>query len=121
MIAFRYIIENQTIETFDLDSIPKGLPFESIQVDIPAEIIEVPQEVQLWRLRTILKLMGLEDDIVNALNELEEPKKTGAFYIWEYGTTVERSSETVLILQTILGLSEHQVNQIFIQSNNIKL
>ena len=91
------------------------------QEEINNLIIEAPQEVQLWRLRTILNLRGLEPSIVAALNSLSEPTKTGALFIWEYGTTVERQSQTVLLLQNILQLTESEVDQIFIEANNIKL
>jgi len=87
----------------------------------PIEIIVVPQEVQLWRARTVLKLLGMEQVIEIALNSLEEPAKTGALYIWQFGTTVERNSQTVLLLQTVLGLTDSQVDDIFIQAENIQL
>jgi len=86
-----------------------------------ADSIEIPQEVQLWRVRVILKLGGLEEAIENALNSLSEPTKTGALYIWNYGTTVERSSQTVQLLQNVLGLTDAQVDEIFIQANEIQL
>lgn len=84
-------------------------------------IINTPQEVQLWRIRTVLKLMGLENIIETALNNLEEPTKTGALYIWNYGTTVERYSQTVLMLQMALQMTNEQVDQMFVQANNIQL
>lgn len=84
-------------------------------------IIETPQEVQLWRIRTVLKLMNLEETVEIALNNLEEPTKTGALYIWNYGTTVERYSQTVLMLQMALQMTNEQVNQMFVQANNIQL
>jgi hypothetical protein len=37
-----------------------------------------PTEVQLWRVRTILKLMNLETTIESALDQLEEPTQTAA-------------------------------------------
>ena len=81
----------------------------------------IQQEVQLWRVRTILKLSGLESNIETALNGLDEPMKTGALYIWNYGTTVERSSQTIQLLQMVLGLTDSQVDDIFIQANSIQL
>lgn len=84
-----------------------------------ADSIEIPQEVQLWRVRTILKLSGLESNIETALNGLDEPMKTGALYVWNYGTTIERGSATVQLLQYVLGLSDTQVDDIFIQANSI--
>ena len=87
----------------------------------PIEVVIVPQEVQLWRARTVLKLLGMEQVIEVALNSLDEPLKTGALYIWQFGTTVERNSQTVLLLQTVLGLTDAQVDDIFIQAENIAL
>jgi undecaprenyl pyrophosphate synthase len=81
----------------------------------------VPQEVQLWRIRVILKLSSLESAIEAVLNNLEEPTKTAANYIWNYGSTVERNSQTVALLQTALQLTNEQVDEMFIEANNIKL
>lgn len=83
--------------------------------------ITVPFEVQLWRIRTVLKLSQLETQIEDALNNLPEPSKTAGLYIWKFGTTVERSSQTVLLLQSVLQLSDEQVDDLFIQANAIVL
>jgi hypothetical protein len=83
--------------------------------------IEVPSEVQLWRIRTILKVSGMETAIETALNNMQEPQKTAALYIWNYGTTVERESATVLMLQSVLGLTDTQTDDIFIQAQNISI
>lgn len=83
--------------------------------------LNVPSEVQLWRIRTILKLSSLEQVVETALDNLQEPQKTGALYIWNYGTTVERNSQTVLLLQSVLGLTDAQTDDIFIQANNISI
>lgn len=88
--------------------------------DLAIERVEIlPQEIQLWRVRTILKLSGLESNIETALNGLDEPMKTGALYVWNYGTTIERGSATVQLLQYVLGLNDTQVDDIFIQANSI--
>ena len=81
----------------------------------------VPQEVQLWRIRTILKSMRFEDSIETVLNNLEEPTKIAALCIWNYGTSVERNSQTVALLQAALELTNEQVDDMFIEANNIKL
>lgn len=81
----------------------------------------VPQEVQLWRIRTVLKLMQLETQIESAIDTLLEPSKTAATYIWKFGTTVERNSQTVLLLQSVLQLTDEQVDDLFIQAEQIVL
>lgn len=90
------------------------------------EIIEsnkpiVPQEVQLWRVRTVLRLMDLETTIATALDNLQEPTKTAAKTIWEFGTTIERQSQTVLFLQSVLQMTDDQVDNIFIQAEAISI
>jgi hypothetical protein len=77
------------------------------------------KEVQLWRLRTILKLMNLDATIESALDQLDEPTKTAAKNVWNYGTTVDRYSQTVLFIQSVLELTDKQTNEIFIQAEAI--
>ena len=78
-----------------------------------------PTEVQLWRIRTILKLMNLETTIESALNQLEEPTKTAAKNVWNYGTTIERYSQTVLFIQSVTQMTDDQVDAIFQQAEAI--
>ncbi len=120
---YRYSIGNQTIETIDLTTIPENISYETFEYEEQEteKPVEVPQEVALWKIRAVLKSMGLEEQIEQSFELLEEPNKTGAKYIWEYGTAIERYSQTVLFLQQVLKMTEAQVNQIFITANNIFL
>lgn len=95
------------------------IPVKHQYIDVP--IPEIPQEVQLWRIRTILKLSQLETPIEDFLQTLPEPSKTAANYIWNYGTTVERGSQTIGLLQMVLQLTNEQVDDLFIQANQILL
>ena len=76
---------------------------------------KTPAEVQLWRLRTILNLMNLIATIESALDQLPEPNKTAAKNVWNYGTTVERYSQTVLFIQSVTQMTDDQVDEIFQQ------
>jgi hypothetical protein len=82
---------------------------------------KTPTEVQLWRVRTILKLMNLEATIESALNQLEEPTQTAAKNVWNYGTTVERYSQTVLFIQSVTEMTDDQVDEIFQQAEAIQI
>jgi hypothetical protein len=117
---YRYTIENTTIETLDLATIPKNISYESFEYE-EQQIEEIPFEVALWKIRAVLKQMGLEEQIEQSFELLEEPNRTGAKYIWEYGTTIERYSPTVLFIQQVLQLTDEQVNSIFITANSIIL
>lgn len=79
------------------------------------------KEVQLWRLRTILKLINLEATIENALDQLDEPTQTAAKKVWNYGTTVSRYSQTVLFIQYVLKLTDKETNEIFIKAEAIQI
>jgi hypothetical protein len=92
----------------------------------PAEIEQAfkdktPSEVQLWRLRTILNLMNLTATIESALDQLPEPNKTAAKNVWNYGTTVERYSQTVLFIQSVTQMTDDQVDEIFQQAEAIQI
>jgi hypothetical protein len=82
---------------------------------------KTPTEVQLWRVRTILKLMNLETTIESALDQLEEPTQTAAKNVWNYGTTVERYSQTVLFIQSVTQMTDDQVDEIFQQAEAIQI
>ncbi|WP_264520407.1 hypothetical protein [Flavobacterium sp. N1994] len=96
----------------------KKLFYEGVPV---SEVAPVPLEVALWRIRTILKLNDKQTIIEDALNSLEDPIKTAALNIWQFGTTIERQSQTVVLLQGILQMTDEQVDEIFIEANNIQL
>lgn len=81
----------------------------------------VPNEVALWKIRFVLSQMGLEQAVTDAINLLEEPQRTAAIYIWNFGTAIERNSNTVIFIKTTLGLTEADADNIFIQANQITL
>lgn len=80
-----------------------------------------PSEVALWKLRFVLSQMQLADSITDAMNQLPEPQKTASNYIWNYGNSIDRQSSTISFIQTALGLTDNQVNNIYIQANSLRL
>ena len=82
---------------------------------------EVPAEVALWKLRFVLGQMELEDAVTTAISQLPEPQKSLATYIWNYGNSIDRHSNTIQFVQSVLGLTEMQVNNIYIQANGLTL
>lgn len=81
----------------------------------------VPFEVPLWAMRTVLKQANLFDAIIGAIQTLDEPIRSIALGYLEYGNYIERHSATVGMIQQITGLSESQVDDLFINANDIKL
>jgi len=111
----RSIINYPDIFEISEDELPEYIQYVDVQPPT------VPFEVQLWRIRTVLKLMQLEAQIESAIDSMPEPSKTAATYIWKFGTTVERASQTVLLLQSVLQLTDEQVDDLFIQADAILL
>jgi hypothetical protein len=113
----------EKMTNFVKPALSKGEIFESAT---PEEIAEaqkesVPNEVALWKLRFVLSQMQLEQSVTDAINLLEEPKRTAATYIWNFGTAVDRNSNTVIFIKTALGFTEQEVDDIFNQANSIQL
>ncbi len=99
---------------------------EIVETATPEEIEEanrppVPLEVALWKLKFVLQQMGLEQAVVDAINQLPDPPKTAALYLWDGGPAVDRHSATVDLIKQSIGLSDRQVDDIFIQANLIIL
>jgi hypothetical protein len=107
-------------ETLDYDEALQHGNYETITEEI-VNTIGVPSEVALWKLRFILNQMGLEQSVTDAINLLEEPQRKAATYIWNFGTAVDRDSNTVIFIKTALGFTEQEVDDIFIQANSIQL
>lgn len=80
-----------------------------------------PIESQLWRVRTILNLMNLVPTIESALDQLDEPTRTAAKNVWNYGTTIERYSQTVLFIQGVTQMTDYEVDEIFQQAEAIQI
>ena len=81
----------------------------------------VPNEVALWKIRTVLSIMGLTNQIETILNDLVEPQRTGALAIWNHGNTVERYSNTVLYLQSQLSMTDTELDNVFVEAEKISL
>jgi len=76
-------------------------------------------EVPTWRIRAILAIMGLENDVNDAIESLPEPDKTIAERAWSYGSSSERTSSIISYIQNVLNLTNEQVDSIFIQASQI--
>lgn len=77
--------------------------------------------VENWRLKAVLSQRGLLTAVETALNNLPEPTKTTALFAWEYSNTVSTSSNTTKLIQDVLGLTIHEVVDIFWQAINLDI
>jgi hypothetical protein len=79
------------------------------------------KEVELWKVKGVLTIMGLTSQVDTALENLSEPTKTLAKLSWQNGNVLHSRSETVKFVQNVLQLTDEQVDSIFDQANAIKL
>jgi hypothetical protein len=87
----------------------------------------VPVMVTRWQLRAQLAIQGLEANVTAAINALpdstqaEQEFKIKAQYAWDYSNNIERTSPTVSMIQVVLGLTDSQVDDIFINAYQIDI
>lgn len=76
----------------------------------------VPFAVTMRQARLALLGAGLLDDVEASINALPSPQKEAARIEWEYSQEVQRHNGFVSVLAPSLGLTESQLDQMFIQA-----
>lgn len=79
----------------------------------------VPQQVTMRQARLALHAAGLLEGVDAAIASLPEPAKTTAKIEWEYAQTVERNAGLVPSLAAALGMTEEQIDQLFISASTL--
>lgn len=98
----------------------QGIPIIEYEEEILPDPLNVPFEVPTWRLRAVLAIDGKEADVQNALSQLPEPNKTIAQRAWDFGSNTERTSQTVAFIKSVLNLTDAEVDEYFIQANDLQ-
>lgn len=112
-------LENSNIEEFtDEETGATQWRADSVRKEWP-KVPEVPIEVYAWRLRLAAIGAGLKDDIDSLISNLPEPDKTVAHEAWNAGVTIRRDSILLIQVASALGLTEQQVDELFVQANAI--
>ena len=81
----------------------------------------VPREIPNWRAKVILASMGLLKTVEAAIAALPEPDRTVASLAWGGDAKLARRGKTVLGLAAALGLSDAQVDDLFIAAEAIEV
>jgi hypothetical protein len=115
MEKYRYIQGNSTIETLDINSIPVGLEFETIEFEIEENTVQVPQIITRRQFKIALAVLGKnENDILNGINQLSEPTRTIATISYTEAGTFERSNpELIFVGKTFLQMTDEQIDNVF--------
>lgn len=74
----------------------------------------VPQAVTMRQARLALLNANKLSDVQVVINSLPEPQKTKAQIEWDYSQEVQRSNGFVAVIGPALGLTEDQIDDLFI-------
>ena len=75
---------------------------------------EVPQAITPLQSKLQLHKLGLLDDV----EALVTGDRTAQLY-WEYALVIERDNEILLMMATSLGMTEEQLDDLFIKANKL--
>jgi hypothetical protein len=79
----------------------------------------IPQVVTMRQARLALLGAGKLASVTAAINALPSPQKEAAQIEWEYSQTVERNRGLVLLLSAALGLTDLQLDELFIRAASL--
>ena len=82
----------------------------------PPEPVVVPQEIANWRARAVLEIAGLLPKVEAALASLTGDAGVVARAAWNGGSEIHRHGPTVAAAIAALGLTDAQVDEMFIQA-----
>lgn len=86
-------------------------------VELPP--VSPPNSVTMRQARLALLAVGKLQAVEDAIESLEEPYKTAAKIEWEYSQEVRRDKEFVQMLAPIIGLSESDLDDLFILADTL--
>lgn len=100
-------------------------PADSLQRMIHGEELplppRIPREIPNWRAKAILASMGLLGDIEGAIAKMPEPQRTVVMLAWSGDAKLARTGKTVMALSGMLGLTEAQIDGLFIAAEAIEV
>lgn len=119
--TYQYINAEQTIVAiFDEDGISRSsclasvLPPDTVILPYIAPPVAVPAEITMRQARLVLMGAGKLTAVDAAIAAMPEPQKSAAKIEWEYSNTVQRHNGFVSALGPALGLTESEVDALFI-------
>lgn len=74
----------------------------------------VPTDITMRQARLVLLGAGLLASVDTAIAAMPEPQKSAAHIEWEYSNAVQRHNGFVSALGTAIGLTEAQIDALFI-------
>lgn len=102
------------------------LPLGSLQITEeeaealrPVPAITVPDNVTMRQARIALLQAGLLDAVNNAIASMQGSSGDAARIEWEFSNEVKRNQPLVLAMKPILGLTDDQLDQLFLTASQL--
>lgn len=86
---------------------------------IPPVNTKVPASITMRQARLQLHAIGKLSKVQEEISKLPEPPRTEAQIEWDYASVVERGSKFVALLTPLLGLTEDEMDELFIQASTL--
>jgi len=86
---------------------------------VPSPVVAVPASVTMRQARLALLGIGKLAAVDAAIAGLPEPDRTAAQIEWEYSQEVQRDKPFVLMLAPALGLSEEDLDNLFVLASTL--
>jgi len=80
---------------------------------------QVPESVSMRKARLALHMSGLLAEVESAISSLPEPDRTEVSIEWEYAQSVDRNWPRVRQLTDQMGLTEQQVDDLFLLASTL--
>ena len=85
----------------------------------PTPPVPVPESVTMRQARLALHAAGLLSSVDTAIASMQEPAKTAALIEWEYASAVDRNAGLVPAMAAALGMSEADIDDLFIAAASL--
>lgn len=115
--------ENTVVAVIDEDGISRMSMLASLVPDgasilpYPTQAISIPDSVTMRQARLALSEAGLLSSVNAAIASMEGRQKEVAEIEWEYAQEVQRNSGLVPVLGASLGLSEKDLDNLFLRAS----
>lgn len=106
---------DQAVQLADDQAVAPGDYYAAGVFAAPAP--RVPQAVTMRQARLALFSAGLLSAVDTAIDALPEPQRTAARIEWDYSNELQRSNPLVAALTPALGLTDAQVDALFIAAS----
>jgi len=114
------ILENEKLGEIYFDEENQVFTYQKLELSVEELKARIPQTVSQRQLRTQLVLSGFNlTDIDIVINSLPEPDRSIALIAWDYAVTFERESPLLVLLALMLGLTETDLENIFINASHL--